>query len=205
MSPTVCTLGSDADLVPPPRQVSSYYRLAPTTYKRAPPAKGWLLATRQDARGLFFPVSGAPYRRRGAMVVPSGIAQAVPGRSHLAIPGQIGPSRHHHCPAHFAAEPPRVRNTARTFLRSLRGESAKERRDRVGPSRTVFGQGWPNAEPTWMYSWRVLDGPTRSRCGLSGEKSPWHPAGSFAPFRGQSPLLQSQLLAKAKKAGGEPA
>ena len=81
------------------------------------------------------------------MVVPSGIAQAFPGRSHLAIPGQIGPSRHHHCPAHFAAEPPRVRNTARTFLRSLRGESAKERRDRVGPSRTVFGQGWPNVEP----------------------------------------------------------
>lgn len=26
-------------------------------------------------------------------------------------------------------------------------ESSKERRDRVGPSRTVFGQGWPNAEP----------------------------------------------------------
>ena len=41
------------------------------------------------------------------MVVPSGIAQAVHGRSHLAIPGQIGPSRHHHCPAHLAAEPPR--------------------------------------------------------------------------------------------------
>ena len=25
----------------------------------------------------------------------------------LAIPGQTAPSRHHHCPAHFAAEPPR--------------------------------------------------------------------------------------------------
>ncbi len=54
------------------------------------------LATRQDPRDAV----GAPYRRRGAMVVPSGIAQAVHGRSHLAIPGQIGPSRHHHCPAH---------------------------------------------------------------------------------------------------------
>ena len=128
------------------------------------------------------------------MVVPSGIAQAFPGRSHLAIPGQIGPSRHHHCPAHFAAEPPRVRNAARIFLRSrvCGVESSKERRDRVGPSRTVFGQGWPNAEPTWMYSWRVLDGPTRSRCGLSGEKGLWHPAGSFAPFRGQGPLPLSQ-------------
>ena len=42
------------------------------------------------------------------MVVPSGIAQAFPGRSHLAIPGQIGPSRHHHCPAHWVASPPRV-------------------------------------------------------------------------------------------------
>jgi len=49
------------------------------------------------------------------MVVPSGIAQAVHGRSHLAIPGQIGPSRHHHCPAHFAAEPPRDITPPRPF------------------------------------------------------------------------------------------
>ena len=79
------------------------------------------------------------------MVVPSGIAQAIPGRSHLAIPGQIGPSRHHHCPAHFAAAPPRVITPPDPQGRSL--ESSKERRDRVGPSRTVFGQGWPNVEP----------------------------------------------------------
>jgi len=26
----------------------------------------------------------------------------------LALPGQTAPSRHHHCPAHWAAEPPRV-------------------------------------------------------------------------------------------------
>ena len=64
--------------------------------------------------GLFYArkkvvlmVFGAPYPRRGAMVVPSAIAQAFPGRSHLAIHGQIGPSRHHHCPAYLAAEPPR--------------------------------------------------------------------------------------------------
>ena len=74
------------------------------------------LATRQRLprripETLILPVFGAPYRRRGAMVVPSGIAQAIHGRSHLAIPGQIGPSRHHHCPAYFAAEPPRGRST----------------------------------------------------------------------------------------------
>ena len=65
----------------------------------------------------------------------------------LALPGQTAPSRHHHCPAHLETEPPRVRNAARTFLRNPGGESPKERRDRVGPSRTVFGQGWPNVEP----------------------------------------------------------
>ena len=87
---------------------------------------------------FIVPVFGAPYPGRGAMVVPSGIAQAIPGRSHLAIHGQIGPSRHHHCPAHWAAEPPRVRKTSRTFLRSgvCGGESSKEHRDRVCPSRT---------------------------------------------------------------------
>ena len=30
-----------------------------------------------------------------------------------------------------------------------------------------------------MYLQRVLDGHTRSRCGLYGEKSLWDPAGSF--------------------------
>ena len=98
---------------------------------------------------FIVPVFGAPYPGRGAMVVPSGIAQAVPGRSHLAIPGQIGPSRHHHCPAHWVTPTATGQNTARTFRRSRAcgGESPKERRDRVGPPRTVFGQGWPNAEP----------------------------------------------------------
>ena len=64
---------------------------------------------------FIVPVSGAPYPRRGAMVVPSGIAQAFPGRSHLAIHGQIGPSRHHHCPAHFATELSRVRTPPGPF------------------------------------------------------------------------------------------
>jgi hypothetical protein len=80
---------------------------------RLPPG-GLFYACKKVVLQLF----GAPYPRRGAMVVPSGIAQAFPGRSHLAIPGQIGPSRHHHCPAYLAAEPPRVRRTVRTILRS---------------------------------------------------------------------------------------
>ena len=76
---------------------------------------------------------------------------------------------------------PPFQRGARTF------QFPKERRDRVGPSRTVFGQGWPNVEPTWMYSWRVLDGPTRSRCGLSGEKGLWDPAGASPLSRAPRP------------------
>ena len=132
---------------------------------RLPP--GGLFYARKKVVLLVF---GAPYPRRGAMVVPSGIAQAFPGRSHLAIHGQIGPSRHHHCPAHWAAEPPRVRKTSRTFLRSgvCGGESSKEHRARVCPSRTVFGQGWPKrsaaaVELTGMMRWTPLAN-TASRC-----------------------------------------
>jgi hypothetical protein len=118
----------------------------------------------------------------------------------LAIPGQTAPSRHHHCPAHFAAEPLRVRTPPDPQGRGSL-EFSKERRDRVGPSRTVFGQGWPNVEPTGMYSWRVLDGPTRSRRGLSRGKSLWDPAGWLAPtFRGRGPLSQ-----KHKKGPAMPA
>ena len=72
------------------------------------PRKGGLQPPGRIPEAFIVPVSGAPYPRRGAMVVPSGIAQAVPGRSHLAIPGQIGSSRHQHCPAHWVASPPRV-------------------------------------------------------------------------------------------------
>ena len=51
-----------------------------------------------------------------------------------------------------------------------------------------------------MYSWRVLDGPTRSRCGLSGEKKSLEScgatfAGSCAPFRGRGPLAQGYYSA----------
>ena len=116
-------------------------------WERAQPAKGWLLATRQDSRGLFFQCS--VLRIRDAVqwwCLPGPLKPSLAAVS-LALPGQTAPSRHHHCPAHWAAESPRVRNSARTFLQSPGGESPKERRDRVGPSRTVFGQGWPNAEP----------------------------------------------------------
>ena len=33
----------------------------------------------------------------------------------LALPGQTAPSRHHHCPAHLAAAPPRVRTPPGPF------------------------------------------------------------------------------------------
>jgi len=95
-------------------------------------------------------------------------------------------------PRRGAAEPPRgITPPGPPGRGSL--ESSKERRDRVCPSRTVFGQGWPNAEPTGMYSWRVLDGHTLSRCGLSGGRSLWNPAGWLKPpFRGQGPLPQAR-------------
>ena len=115
------------------------------------------------------------------------------GAVSLAVPGQTAPSRHHHCPAHFAAAPPRVSSTL-----SERRQDLSISKGAPGSGGPVQDRVWPGiakavrrpAEPTWMYSWRVLDGPTRSRCGLSGEKSFWHPAGSFAPFRGQGPLPQ---------------
>ena len=54
------------------------------------------------------------------------------------------------------SDPPSQRKR-RTF------QFSKEPRDRVCPSRTVFGQGWPNAEPTWMMRWTPLAN-TASRC-----------------------------------------
>ena len=124
--------------------------------------------------------NGGAFRDRSShpwplLVWPSLAKQLPPGTTIAPLTLQ----RHRH-----GSVPPFQRG-ARTF------QFPKERRDRVGPSRTVFGQGWPNAEPTGMYSWRVLDGPTRSRCGLSGEKSLWDPAGWLKPpFRGRGPLPQ---------------
>ena len=79
--------------IPAPRVIASaepFYE-AGVLCERAQPAKG-SAAPGRVLETLILPMFGTPYRRRGAMVVPSGIAQAVPGRSHLAIPGQIGPT-----------------------------------------------------------------------------------------------------------------
>jgi len=55
-----------------------------------------------------------------------------------------------------------------------------------------------------MYSWRVLDGPTRSRCGLSGEKSLWDPAGWLKPpFRGRGPLPQPAPTGPGPRTSGD--
>ena len=125
--------------------------MEPALWERAVgagPARERERSSRQDSRDLGFQV--LLLRIRDAVqwwCLPGPLKPSMAAVS-LALPGQTAPSRHHHCPAHWAAESPRVRNSARTFLQNPGGESPKERRDRVGPSRTVFGQGWPNAEPT---------------------------------------------------------
>ena len=121
----------------------------------------------------------------------------------LALPGQTAPSRHHHCPAHWAAEPPRVRKTSRTFLRSgvCGGESSKEHRDRVGPYRTVFGQGWPKSSLqgcTCSVSWTGTPDPGAGS--LERKVSGILPGGCKPPFRGLGPLPQGPL----PQQGGRP-
>ena len=100
-------------------------------WERAPPAKGKRSLPAGPQRPLLFLRS--VLRIRDAVqwwCLPGPLKPSMAAVS-LAIPGQTAPSRHQHCPAHLAAEPPRVRNDARTFLQSPCGESPKERRDRA--------------------------------------------------------------------------
>ena len=55
----------------------------------------------------------------------------------LALPGQTAPSRHHHCPAHFAAAPPRVSSTL------------SERRQDLSISKGAPGSGVPVQDRVW--------------------------------------------------------
>jgi len=111
------------------------------------------------------------------MVVPSGTAQAVLAAVSLALPGQTAP---HHCPAHWAAEPPRditppgpfEKGSAPAMPRS--GGIFASARCRAGLPRTVFGQGRPNPS---------LHGCTRGV--------------SWAALPGTSPLLESPNFQKA--------
>ena len=113
---------------------------------RAGPARERERSSRQNSRnagssGVWRSVSetrcnGGAFRDRSSHPWPLSFGHPWPNRSLQAPPlprslgsvtatGQLHP----------------FRESARAF------EFSKERRDRVGPSRTVFGQGWPNAEP----------------------------------------------------------
>ena len=168
---------------------------------RAGPARERERSSRRDAgdlgsSGLRCSVSetrcnGGAFRDRSSLPWALSFGHPWPNRSLQAPP----------LPRSLGSGTATGQNTAWTFLRSgaCGGEFPKERRDRVGPSRTVFGQGWPNAELTGMYSQRVLDGPTRSRCGLSGEKSFWNPAGWLTATlsrAGPACMVSRQVLRK---------
>ena len=144
------------------------------------------IATRRDARDFYCSgvrcsesetrCNGGAFRDRSSRPWALSFGHPWPNRSLQAppLPRSLGSGT-----ATGQLHP--FRESARTF------QFSKEPRDRVCPSRTVFGQGRPNAEPTGMYSWRVLDGHTRSRGGLSGEKSLWNPAGRLhRPFAGRA-------------------
>ena len=136
----------------------------------AGPARERERSSRQDPRDLFVSLfwssvsgtrgNGGAFRDRSSRPWALSFGHPWPNRSLQAppLPRSL-------CSGTATGQLHPFRESARTF------QFSKEPRDRVCPSRTVFGQGWPNAEPTWMYSWRVLEGPTRSRRGLSGERS----------------------------------
>ena len=94
----------------------------------------------------------------------------------LALPGQTAPSRHHHCPAHFAAAPPRVQITARTILRSSGCGSLPCKRKAGLPAGRI---------PERLLALKLEK--SLASCGATF-------AGSFAPFRGHGPLAQGNFL-----------
>ena len=106
MSPTVCTQRSEADLVPPPRQVS-FLRPAGKPYKRASPAKGKRSLPAGSQRRWLPRCSELRIRDAGQWWCLPGPLKPSMAAVSLAFPGQTAPSRHHHCPAHWAASPPR--------------------------------------------------------------------------------------------------
>ena len=130
------------------------------------------------------------------MVVPSGIAQAFPGRSHLAIPGQIGPSRHHHCPAHLAAEPPRVRTPPGPFYeaRFVGAGPARERERSSRQDAREIANGGTNSVsgiPPAGFAGLSLarQAPTKphsiERFGASDNPGPWRTGRSTGSVQGR--------------------
>jgi len=90
-------------------------RAGSVLWERAPPAKGWRQPPGRIPETFLFrcPV----LRIRDAVqwwCLPGPLKPSLAAVS-LALPGQTAPSRHHHCPAHWAAEPPRVRTPPGPF------------------------------------------------------------------------------------------
>ena len=117
----------------------------PPFFVGAGPARERERSFRQDARDLYrsgvrCSVSetrgnGGAFRDRSSPPWALSFGHPWPNRSLQAPP----------LPRSLCSGTATGQNTAWTFLRSgvCGGESPKEPRDRVCPSRTVFGQGWP--------------------------------------------------------------
>ena len=92
----------------------------------------------------------------------------------LAIPGQTAPSRHHHCPAHFAAAPPPVPKPPEPFYEArFVGACLASERPALPAGRI----------PERLLALKLEK--SLASCGATF-------AGSFAPFRGHGPLPLSQ-------------
>ena len=105
-------------------------------WERAPPRKGAKLPAGFQRLILF---RRSELRIRDAVqwwCLPGPLKPSLAAVS-LALPGQTAPSRHHHCPAHFTAEPPRVSSTL------------SERRQDLSISKGAPGSGGPVQDRVW--------------------------------------------------------
>jgi hypothetical protein len=167
----------------------------------AGPARERERSSRQDPRDLF---SLCPVLRiRDAVqwwCLPGPLKPSLAAVS-LAVPGQTAPSRHHHCPAHFAAELPRVRTPLGPFyevgfVAANLPRSAWIECARPGPSLAREGQSRAYRDVLAACPGRAHPIPVRA---LWREKSLESCGATFAgwlapPFRGRGPLPQRPLL-----------
>ena len=118
----------------------------------------------------------------------------------LAVPGQTAPSRHHHCPAHWAASPPRDITPPGPLQKG--SASAMTRGTGVCPGASLCSAlpgPWRTGRSTGSVQGRIHSVPGRAEHRHATpdggrelpEKSLWNPAGWLAPpFRGLGPLPQ---------------